>query len=699
MVARGRTLTGEKVPTLQRGLRRAPLLALFFSVVFVSLLALDDAESANPPPAGRTLDDYRHFRVTAIDLLGRMPTREEIAAFERSDFDFDRWVDEHLSGPGYGERLTRLYMDVLRLEPNSSLVYSSAPSELVRHDVLGPDGAPMPIYYRANQRRERPETDQEFCFSPDETGVVVRRGTPDVGTPKKLTQKLLDQFTVRVKPWWLYHDYQAKDPTERYNEGWKEVDPQYKPVESLLTVDGKPDGTPIEDVRVCREEAGLLATGHVYASGRTKNPPDGTSPAPPGRGRNLDGTSPALPGRGRNLDDTKLPGGRARPPPLDRPYATQHAGQEVACDSKLAFDYAPDCGCGVGLERCLPGDRNDGGAAAFYFPNHMPLGAGNPLDDARQPAQRWFPYWWSREAVRFLDDLFENDRDFREILVSKRTFVNGPLAQFYRTIQRSNCCGSEASLGMLEENEPLFDPRNVPPDLQPQDVSTWRVVDNRGPHAAGILTMPMFLEKYASARARAAAVYNDFLCKSFIAENQQLTPSTEPNLTIRPGCKTCHATLEPLAAYFSRIEPSNFVFLPEAQFPVHNPACKRDKNGRLNGPCAALYDPAFSDAKQATLRGAYASPEHADETPLGAGRDIVALPEFAQCAVQRVTSSFLGRPTTAGDEDLLRALTDQFVRSGYRMRALVRAIVRSDEYGRSNNLASEVWRGSEGPHR
>jgi hypothetical protein len=345
----------------------------------------------------------------------------------------------------------------------------------------------------------------------------------------------------------------------------------------------------------------------------------------------------------------------------------------------MALDYAPDCGCGVGLERCVPGDSNQGGNA-FYYPNHMPLGPGMPLDDARQQVQRWFPYWWSREAVRFMGDIFASDRDFREVLTGKQTFVNGPLAQFYRTVQRSNCCGPEASFGMLEEKEPLFDPKSVPADLEPQDVSTWKLVENRGPHAAGILTMPMFLEKYASARARAAAVYNDFLCKSFVAENQQLTPSADPNLMVRPGCKTCHATLEPLAAYFARVEASNFVFLPQADFPVHNTTCKLDKNGHLNGACTALYDPAFADAKGATLRSAYGSPAHADETPVGAAQDITRMPEFAGCAVQRVTSSLLGRPTTPDDDVLVKSL--------------VRAIVRSDEYRRSNNLSSTTWRGA-----
>jgi hypothetical protein len=163
---------------------------------------------------------------------------------------------------------------------------------------------------------------------------------------------------------------------------------------------------------------------------------------------------------------------------------------------------------------------------------------------------------------------------------------------------------------------------------------------------------------------------------------------------VRPGCKTCHATLEPLAAYFARVESSNFVFLPEATFPARSATCKLDKNGRLNGGCNALYDPAFADAKGATLRNAYGSPAHADATPVGAAQDLTSTPEFAQCAVQRVTSSFLGRPVTPDDDALVESLTVTFVRSGFRMKALVRGILSSDAYRRSNNLSSTTWRGA-----
>ena len=44
------------------------------------------------------------------------------------------------------------------------------------------------------------------------------------------------------------------------------------------------------------------------------------------------------------------------------------------------------------------------------------------------------------------------------------------------------------------------------------DLDRWDRVEDRGPRAAGVLTMPVFLTKYASRRARGAAVYQAFLC-------------------------------------------------------------------------------------------------------------------------------------------------------------------------------------------
>jgi hypothetical protein len=197
--------------------------------------------------------------------------------------------------------------------------------------------------------------------------------------------------------------------------------------------------------------------------------------------------------------------------------------------------------------------------------------------------------------------------------------------------------------------------------------------------------MPVFLAKYASRRARAAAVYSAFLCKSFVSEHADLMPSTEPNLMKREGCSTCHATLEPLAAYFTRVEETSWVFLPPGEMPLHNPVCKKNAQGKMPGFCEFFYDPAFSDAKAGTLRGGYASEENAERGPAGLAADIAARPELASCAVERVTSSFLGRPLRDDDEALLGTLRARFVDGGYRMRPLVAALVRSRAYRDMND--------------
>ena len=66
--------------------------------------------------AAPSLEDYRHFRALSLDLNGRIPTRDEVKAFEAPGFDLQGWVDAHLSGRAYVERLTRVYLDALRLE-------------------------------------------------------------------------------------------------------------------------------------------------------------------------------------------------------------------------------------------------------------------------------------------------------------------------------------------------------------------------------------------------------------------------------------------------------------------------------------------------------------------------------------------------------------------------------------------------------
>jgi gamma-glutamyltranspeptidase/glutathione hydrolase len=74
---------------------------------------------------------------------------------------------------------------------------------------------------------------------------------------------------------------------------------------------------------------------------------DGTSPALPGRGRNLDGTSPALPGRGRNLGTKVAPAG-ARVFNRDLATTLEALAREPGCVSELYAALAAEFGPGAG---------------------------------------------------------------------------------------------------------------------------------------------------------------------------------------------------------------------------------------------------------------------------------------------------------------------------------------------------------------
>jgi hypothetical protein len=460
----------------------------------------------------------------------------------------------------------------------------------------------------------------------------------------------------------LYDDYRAKQPSHRYNaQNWPASTAGFTPVPGLLV---EPDKTtPTTQVRVCAEEAGTADNGTLYASGRTTKPAAGAAPA----------------------------SGRLDFPPLDNAYATANRGKAVTCSGSVAYAMATDCGCGVGLERCMPGDGPGFDPAAFVFATRTPLGWDAPFDSVSQSQSAWSRMWWGQEVVHFMDHILLDDRDFREVLTARYSFVNGPLANFYRNLAPTSHSTQALTFGYTDP-EPLFDPAALPADLASQQVADWRLVEDRGPHASGILTMPVFLTKYGSRRARAHVLWNAFACKDFIAGNIQLAPSNEPNLMIRPGCQTCHATLEPLAAYFARVQESTWNFLPADKLPVSSTKCAAADPTKLSGACTTYYDPAFTTKTSATLRGAYAATDHAEAGPAGIAAALVGSSDFALCAAENIASSFLGRPLTSDDQALQAQLAAAFEHAGYKMRALVKALLESDAYRSENNLSSSVLR-------
>ncbi|WP_394831891.1 DUF1585 domain-containing protein [Pendulispora rubella] len=644
-------------------------------IALVASLGVVWTAHAHAAPA---LDDYRHFRALTVDLVGRIPTRDEVAAFEKADFNLDAWLDAHLTGDAYADRVTRIYMDLLRLQVSPVFNALNTQVDLRRQKVLGPDGKPIYVYYRFGQRRARVETDGDFCLTPDETGLAFPVNQPAVPYPpggpaegKAVSQAVLDAATVVVKPWWLYRDYKNTSPSKYYDAAtWSNYG--FTPVAGLLT-DADGASAPAQ-IRICKEEAQKADVGHVYRSGRT-TPVTG------------DGGGP--------------PFGRYTYPPPDDAFATQNEGDAISCRSQTGIAHAIDCGCGTGLEHCFPTPSSNGQVPAVVAPEMDIFGTDAPIDSIAQDSGDWDRLWWGEEARHFMQYLFGQDRDMREMLTAPYTFVNGPLMQYYKSDAPAACCGAAVAFG-YSEPVPLFDPKNLPASLLPHDANTWTAVASRGGNASGIMTMPIFLTKYGTRRARAHALYNTFLCKDFIAPpNLQLKPSEDPNLMTRDGCKSCHATLEPMAAYFTRVAESSVTYFPADKMPIDTTVCKKDAKGNLSQTCSRYYDPAFSDAKHAVLRGAYpdvtGGTNHADSGPKGMAAELTSHSEFASCVAQNVATSFLGRTLTTEDAALARTLADALAQGGFKMRAVVKKMLLSDAYRKSNNLTSSAWRAGGAP--
>ncbi len=115
----------------------------------------------------------------------------------------------------------------------------------------------------------------------------------------------------------MYADYRRDAPSDRASADWARRFPGFVPVPALLVGD---------TVRVCKEESQTAETGTVYVSGR----------APVKKG-------------------DPLPGNRLTQPPNDSPFVRAQRGRAVSCTSGLGAASSFDCGCGIGLERCMPG--------------------------------------------------------------------------------------------------------------------------------------------------------------------------------------------------------------------------------------------------------------------------------------------------------------------------------------------------------
>lgn len=262
------------------------------------------------------------------------------------------------------------------------------------------------------------------------------------------------------------------------------------------------------------------------------------------------------------------------------PAGDADAGQH-ACDHLLSAGKAKECGCGPNLNYCM-------------------------LTGVVQPAV----FAGMREQVlRLVDDASDGTRPYSEILTGKRSYYNGPLTHYFRYLGQRQTFSRTQNLHTPSDGEL--------PDLPYTALDTWVEVTREAPHA-GILTLPAYLIRFQTNRGRANRYRIAFKGEYFQPPSTKDTACAKEgdDLTERCVCRSCHTTLEPLAAHFGQFVESGTTSLRDyvQSFASRKECAAGIKPGstawcdRFYEPVPDINDPDLRPYKLKALR--YADDEH-----------------------------------------------------------------------------------------
>lgn len=234
------------------------------------------------------------------------------------------------------------------------------------------------------------------------------------------------------------------------------------------------------------------------------------------------------------------------------------------------------------------------------------------------------------ETLRgFLHLVFEEDGDLRDLITTRRTFIDRTLAAIYAV-------PAPAREGFGEVWLPEDEPR------------------------AGLLGQVAILAQHAhptstSATLRGRFIRETLLCQTIPAPPADVNtaiPEPSPELpTLRDriavhlenrACAVCHEKMDPIGL---GLEPFDGI----GRYRVEENDVRIDASGVLDG---------------ASFTG-----------PVGLAQAVRNHPEFVPCLTRQVTRYALGREVVPGEEAALDALTAGFAASGHRLSALVEELV------------------------
>jgi hypothetical protein len=329
------------------------------------------------------------------------------------------------------------------------------------------------------------------------------------------------------------------------------------------------------------------------------------------------------------------------------------------CDTRDGFGD-PACGCGPNLNWCA----TFGGTF-----NNAVLGG------------------FAQDVKMRIARVIRDDLSYLELFTSPVAYVNGPLVHFWTHL-------SEVPGAIRLTPVPV--PMEQLPDLEFTDADSWYPIQ-LGEEHAGILTSPLYLLRFQTARARANRFFNAFMCQPFQPPANGIAADNEAEALIqdlqrRPGCDYCHALLEPSAAYWGRWTEAGAGYLDPENFPASSQECYECATtgalcssdcGRyyVTDPLSAESDPFLGMLKTYEFR----HEAHLDNPELGPKRLVTSAVADASgrlpaCVSSTAAKALLGRDIDEYQEDWMTELSAHFVASGFSYRALIREIVTSPVY-------------------
>lgn len=321
-----------------------------------------------------------------------------------------------------------------------------------------------------------------------------------------------------------------------------------------------------------------------------------------------------------------------------------------------------ECGCGPDLRWCGP---NTGEANEVI------------RDSLAEEPARIFE-WVVRERYSYL-----------EAFSTERTFMNGPVAHFYRhnagtdTLERASAVAYDPAIESI-------------PEVPWTDTETWVPVHRQGPHAGAFTTLG-YLIRFASNRSRANRFYTAFYCDPFVPSEDGLPPEEaepDPNLRARAGCSDCHEVLEPAASHWARWRTGGtYGYFHEELVSFDEPRedCICGEGlGNCSNFCSTYFVTADNSGDEEFglyqgLPQAASWLEPADQAnvavgPAGLVDTDQERAQVAQCAVRNMAQHLLGRELTADDLPWVEEHSNAFTESGYDFTAMMRRMIVDERY-------------------